>query len=129
MMPWLPNGDGESYFRKHQQMLRELARLQILSSKEVKDDKDDREKHYEPALLELDKDQEFLDGYIEECENTEYMSPYQWMFCKYYHDVSHARKSSETKLKEWYADTKDAEKPRVSIIHGVMSPEHFLYAE
>ncbi|MCT2343120.1 spore coat protein YsxE [Niallia taxi] len=129
LMPWLPNEDRESYFKKHQQMFRELARLHILSSKEVKVEKEDREEHYENTLLELEKEQEFLDGYIEECENTEYMSPFQWMFCMYYHDVRQALKYSETKLKEWYEETKDDEKARVSIIHGKISPEHFLYDE
>lgn len=129
LMPWLPNDERENYFKKHQQMFRELARLHILSSKEVTIEKEDREEHYENTLLELEKEQELLEGFIEQCENKEYMSPFELMFCMYYHDTKQALTYSENKLKEWFEKTKEDEKARVSIIHGKVSPEHFLYDE
>lgn len=127
LMPWLPNEERETYFKKHQQMFRELARLHILTSKEVKIEKEDRQEHFENTQLDLEKEQEFLDGFIEQCENKEYMSPFELMFCMYYHDIRQALIYSEGKLKEWYEETKEDEKARVSIIHGKISPEHFLY--
>lgn len=127
LMPWLPNEERETYFKKHQQMFRELARLHILTSKDVKIDKEDRQEHFENTQLDIEKEQEFLDGFIEQCENKEYLSPFELMFCMYYHDIRQALIYSETKLKEWYEETKEDEKARVSIIHGKISPEHFLY--
>jgi spore coat protein YsxE len=127
LMPWLANEEKEDRFERHQQMLRELARLHTLSVREVPIKKEDRTEHYERTLQEWEKEKEFLDGFIESCERKEYMSPFELLFSLYYHDVSQALKFSTNKLKDWYEKTKDSDKARTVIIHGKVSTEHFLY--
>lgn len=129
LMPWLANEEKENRFERHQQMFRELARLHTLSVREVKISKEEREEHYETMINTWEKEKEFLQGFIESCERKDYMSPYELLFCLYYHDISQAMKYSENKLKEWYEQTKELEKARTVTIHGKISPEHFLYDE
>ncbi|MCA1057861.1 spore coat protein YsxE [Rossellomorea aquimaris] len=129
VMPWLLNQEREDQFEKHQKMFRELARLHTLSSHEVKIDKEERESHYEQLTSRWDKEQEFLDEYVEACEKTTYMSPFQYHFCMYYKDASQALKFSRKMLDEWYEDTKELEKVRTVITHGKVSTEHFLFDE
>lgn len=127
LMPWMSNEEKEDRFERHQQMIRELARLHTLSSREVPIKKEDRTEHYENTLQEWEKEKEFLEGFIEACERKEYMSPFELMFSLYYHDVSQALKFSTNKFKDWYEKTKESEKARTVIIHGKVSTEHFLY--
>ncbi|WP_141431861.1 spore coat protein YsxE [Bacillus sp. 03113] len=127
LMPWLSNEIKEDRLERHKQLFRELARLHTLSAKEMNISKEDRKEHYENTQLVLDKDKEFLEGYIEECERTEYTSPFELLFCLYFQDISQALNFSEKKLKEWYDQTKDHEKVRTVIIHGKLSTEHFLF--
>ncbi|MEK5103714.1 spore coat protein YsxE [Cytobacillus sp. FSL M8-0252] len=129
LMPWLPNEIKEDQFERHQQMFRELARLHVLSTKEVEVSKEEREEHYENTLLEWEKQSEFLDGFIETCESREYLSPYELMFTQYYNDIAQALTFSTKKLKDWYEKTKEEEKVRTAVIHGKISTEHFLYDE
>ncbi|MBN6887884.1 spore coat protein YsxE [Cytobacillus horneckiae] len=129
LMPWMANEEKENRFERHQQMFRELARLHVLSVKDIPINKEDREEHYDNTINEWDKQNEFLNGFIEECESRDYMSPYELLFTQYYNDISQALKYSKNKLKEWYEKTKDDEKARTVIIHGKVSPEHFLYDE
>lgn len=129
LMPWLPNEEKENRHERHQQMFRELARLHSLSSKEVPVKKEERTEHYESTIKLWEKDQEFLDGFIDECEKRTYMSPFQLLFCLYYHEISQAVKFSKTKLEDWYEKTKDQEKARMVVNHGKVSTEHFLYDE
>ncbi|XXM72278.1 spore coat protein YsxE [Lysinibacillus sphaericus] len=127
VMPWLDNRDKEDRFERHQKLFRELARLHTISSQDVKINKEERESHYEQLTSRWEKEQQFLDEYVEECEKTTYMSPFQYHFCMYYKDASQALKFSRNKLDEWYESTKDLEKVRTVIIHGKLSTEHFLY--
>ncbi|MBN8191152.1 spore coat protein YsxE [Bacillus sp. NTK074B] len=129
VMPWLSNYEREDQFEKHQKMFRELARLHTLSSQEVKIDKEERESHYEQLTSRWEKEQQFLDEYVEACEKTTYMSPFQFHFCMYYKDASQALKFSRKMLDEWYEDTKELEKVRTVITHGKVSTEHFLFDE
>ncbi len=69
VMPWLINQDREDRFEKHQKMFREFARLHTLSSQEVKIDKEERESHYELLTTRWEKEQQFLDEYIDTCEH------------------------------------------------------------
>ena len=129
LMPWMPNEEKENRFARHQQLFRELARLHTLSAREIKVGKDERKEHYENTIKELEKEDEFLEGFIEACEKREYMSPYEQSFVFYYHDVKQALKYSNNKLKDWYEKSKDNEKARTVIVHGKISTEHFLYDE
>jgi spore coat protein YsxE len=129
IMPWLMNEDKENRFEKHQKLFRELARLHTLSSKEVTINKEERTEHYEQLTSRWEKEQQFLEEYIEECEKTTYMSPFQLHYCMYYGDISQALVFSQRKLDEWYEETKDNDKVRTVITHGKLSTEHFLFDE
>ncbi|WP_312471013.1 spore coat protein YsxE [Neobacillus sp.] len=127
LMPWMPNDQKEDREHKNQQLFRELARLHTLSAKEITVNNEERTEHYEKTIQQLEKQQEFLDGFADECERKTYMSPFELLFCLYYNEISQALKFSKTKFEEWYESTKEAEKARMVIIHGKLSSEHFLY--
>lgn len=127
LMPWMSNEVKEDRTQKHQQLFRELARLHTLSAKEITVIKEERAEHYEKTIELLDKNQEFLDGFIDECEKKTYMSPFELLYCLYYNEISQALRFSKTKFEEWYEKTKENEKARMVITHGKLSSEHFLY--
>ncbi|MDP4084538.1 MAG: spore coat protein YsxE [Bacillota bacterium] len=129
LMPWLSNEVKEDRNERHQQLFRELARLHTLSAKEIPVKKEERTEHYEKTIQQFEKNQEFLSGFIEECENKVYMSPFQLLFCLYFNEISQALRFSKGKFEEWYDNTKEQEKARMVITHGKISSEHFLYDE
>lgn len=127
LMPWITNEEKEDRFERNKKLFRELARLHTLSSHEVPISKEFRKEHYENTLLVLEKDEEFLTGFLEECEKKIYMSPFELQFCLYYHDVNQAIRFSKERLESWFEKTKDQEKVRTVLIHGKFSSEHFLF--
>jgi spore coat protein YsxE len=127
LMPWMSNDQKEDRNHKNQQLFREIARLHTLSAKEIAVNKEERTEHYEKTILQLEKQQEFLDGFIDECEKRTYMSPFELLYCLYYNEISEALRFSKTKFEEWYENTKENEKARMVITHGKLSSEHFLY--
>ncbi|MBT2656837.1 spore coat protein YsxE [Bacillus sp. ISL-18] len=127
LMPWMPNLQKENRDQINLELFRELARLHTLSAKEVTVSKEERTEHYETTIQQLEKHQEFLDGFIDECEKKTYMSPFQLLYCLYYNEISQALRFSKGKFEEWYENTKDTEKARMVITHGKLSSEHFLY--
>ncbi|MDP4156379.1 MAG: spore coat protein YsxE [Bacillota bacterium] len=129
LMPWLPNEVTETRSERHRQLFRELARLHTLSAKEIPVKKEERTEHYEKTISQYEKNQEFLDGFVEECEKKTYMSPFELLFCLYFNEIGQALRFSKAKFEEWYENTKEQEKARSVIIHGKISSEHFLYDE
>lgn len=127
LMPWLPNEIKEDRSERHQQMFRELARLHTLSVRDVKVNKEEKEQIYENTLLEWEQHKEFLEGFLEECENKWYMSPFELLFCLYYRDISQSLQFAKEKFESWYEKTKEVEKARVILTHGKVSTEHFIY--
>ncbi|RHW40653.1 spore coat protein YsxE [Neobacillus notoginsengisoli] len=129
LMPWLGNEAKEGMTDRNKQMVRELARLHTLSAKEVKVGKEDRQEHFDKMGLQYEKNREFMDGFIESCEKKTYMSPVELQFCLYYSEISQALKFSKERLETWLEKSKDLEKARMVVIHGKLSPDHFLYNE
>lgn len=124
LMPWLSNNEEKGDYAK---LFRELARLHTISAREIKVDKEERKAHYEKSIEELEREEELLIGFIEECEKRVYMSPFELQFCTYYHTISQALSFSKRKLTEWYETVKEKDKARIVIIHGKVANEHFLY--
>ena len=122
-MPWLANEEKGDYAK----LFRELARLHTTSAREIKVNTEERKSHYEKSIEELEREEEFLEGFIKECEKKIYMSPFELQFCMHYHTISHALSFSKRKLKEWYEETKENEKARIVIVHGNVADDHFLY--
>jgi spore coat protein YsxE len=129
LMPWIANGEKETDFERNKKLFRELARLHTLSSQEIPISKEARKEHYESTLLVLEKDEEFLTGFLEACENKIYLSPFELQFCLYYNDANQAFRFSKERLESWYEKTKEQEKVRTVLIHGKFSSEHFLFDE
>ena len=123
LMPWLANEEKGDYAK----LFRELARLHTISAREIKVNTEERKSHYEKSIEELEREEEFLEGFIKECEKKIYMSPFELQFCMHYHTISHALSFSKRKLKEWYEETKENEKARIVIVHGNVTDDHFLY--
>lgn len=127
LMPWLSNEVKEDRNERHQHMFRELARLHTLSVREVAINQEEKHEHYENTLHEWEKENELLDGFLEQCESKWYMSPFELLFCLYYNDMSQSLRFSTNKFKDWYEKTKDDDKARVILSHGKLSTEHFIY--
>ncbi|OLS41514.1 spore coat protein YsxE [Bacillus sp. MRMR6] len=129
LMPWMPNEMKEDRQHRNKQLFRELARLHQLSTKEIKVNKEERTEHYEKTIQQFEKNQEFLDGFIDECEQKTYMSPFELCYSLYYNEISQALRYSKSRFEDWYEKTKENEKARMVITHGKLSSEHFLYDE
>ena len=129
LMPWLSNDEKESREEKPFRLFRELARLHSVSSKEVEISQEAREFHYENTIEKWEKDEEFLEGFIEVCEEQVYLSPFQLIFSLYYHNIRQAMEFAKGKLQEWHEKTKEQKKSRMVLLHGKVSPDHFLYDE
>ncbi|UQD52911.1 spore coat protein YsxE [Bacillus methanolicus] len=129
LMPWMPNEERENQSERNKQLVRELARLHILSAREININTEERKEHYENTMLEWDKEKEFIEGFMERSEKKWYMSPFELLFCLYYHEISQALLFSKRKLEDWYEKTKDQEKARSVLVHGKVSAEHFLLDE
>ncbi|MBP3038245.1 spore coat protein YsxE [Bacillaceae bacterium Marseille-Q3522] len=127
LMPWLPNEERENRAERHRLLLRELARMHTLSVQEVKVSKEERTEHYEKMTLVYEKEQQFIDEFISECERKVYPSPFELLFCLSYHDINQALTYAKNKLGDWFEASKDAEKVRTVLTHGKLSTEHFLY--
>ncbi|MDQ1144851.1 spore coat protein YsxE [Bacillus sp. SORGH_AS 510] len=127
LMPWMSNDVTSNRETTNQQLFRELARLHTLSAKEVTVNKEERTEHYEKTIQQMEKHQEFLEGFIDQCEKKTYMSPFELLYCMYYNEISQALRFSKSKFEEWYENTKDTEKARMVITHGKLAAEHFLF--
>lgn len=129
LMPWLLNDEKENRDERPVQMFRELARMHTLSSRELEISQEAREEHYENTIKQWEKDEEFLEGFIEACEEEWYMAPFQLTFCLYYNNIRQAMGFAKEKLESWREKTKDQKKARMVQLHGYLSTEHFLYDE
>ncbi|WP_338421053.1 spore coat protein YsxE [Mesobacillus harenae] len=129
LMPWLTNEEKENQPERQKQLFRELARLHTLSAKDIELTEAERLEHYEETLQKWGKEEEFLDGFMDACESKFYMSPFELMFCLYYHEAKQAASFSKQKLENWYTLTKEQKKSRMVITHGKVSTEHFVFNE
>ena len=129
LMPWLINKEKEERNKRHQQMFRELARLHTLSAQEIPVEEGERKQHYERMKAEWEKQEDFLEQWIASCEQEIYMSPFQLLSSLYYFQILQALRFSKEKLNEWYEASKENKTVRTVIIHGKLSPDHFLYSE
>lgn len=130
LMPWIPNEMKEDHQSERQkQLFRELARMHTLSAKELEISPEVKKEHYEQTLKEWEKEEEFINGFIESCENRVYMSPFELAFCLYYSQIRQAIQFAKQKLEGWHEKTKDQKKTRTVTLHGKVSPEHFLFDE
>lgn len=129
LMPWLPDEvPGESIDRL-KQMVRELARMHVLSVKEKPVSKQERESFYTKTKEKWERHKTFLDEYITQVERKWYMSPFEFQYTAYHEDMSRAITYSLGKFEDWHEKTKDDEKMRTVLTHGKLSTHHFVYSE
>ena len=129
LMPWLPNQHGVEGAERKKQLLRELARMHVLSAKETTVDTEEQEAHFHTTKERLERQQSFLEEFSQLTERKWYMSPFELQYCAYHQDIYQALNYSIKKLTEWYDRTKEEGKIRVVTAHGKLSLDHFLYAE
>lgn len=129
LMPWLDNREREGQLIKSQELFRELARLHTISAREVDVSENDRKEHFDLTVTRWEREKEALEQFVELSEQAWYMSPFQLLFCTFYHEIILAQNYSIRKFNEWYDISKEQTKARSVIIHGKISPEHFLYNE
>lgn len=126
LMPWL---DNKSLNRtdKIPKMFRELAKLHSLTSKEVSASKNEIKEHYEQVKLNWKRQAEFLDQWMEICEQRWYMSPFEWEFVQYYHDIRKSFDYIDQNIEQWFYIMERQEKIRTVLSHGKFSPDHFIF--
>ncbi|HZG72481.1 MAG TPA: spore coat protein YsxE [Chondromyces sp.] len=127
LMPWVENKGEAEQGEKQAKLLREIARLHSLSVKEVPVQVEEREDLYKRTKEKWETELELLEQYMILCERETYMSPFQLLFCLYYFEMSQAIKFSRDKLKMWFEAVEEKDRARMVLIHGKISPEHFLY--
>ncbi|WP_203361595.1 spore coat protein YsxE [Bacillus sp. REN10] len=126
LMPWIEGRNERDTILKDKQMLREAARLHLLSSKEIEVDPKERLEHYEQMKNIWERQEEQLEQYITLAEKETYMSPFSLQYGIYYHDVAMAYFYAKEKLKEWIEETKEHKKARTVQVHGNLSLDHFI---
>ncbi|OCS84129.1 spore coat protein YsxE [Bacillus badius] len=125
LMPWIESG-GQKVTEMEQKMVRETARLHLVSSADVPVSKQARIEQYERTKNLWERQEEHLEQFLELSEKEVYMSPFQLLFCLYYTDIRQAFFYAKEKLKAWKEATEEEEKERTVQIHGKLDPGHFL---
>jgi spore coat protein YsxE len=129
LMPWLPNEIHGETINRNKQMVRELARMHVLSVHDKPVSKQERDAFYKQTKEKWERQKGFLDEYIGQVERKWYMSPFELQYSAYHEDMSRALSFSLDKFDEWYETTKDDDKMRTVVTHGKLSTHHFVYSE
>ena len=127
LMPWLEDGGNEERTDHYKLMFKELANLHLFSSKDASIDKSELEQFYQSLTKKWDKRKIFLEQYIQRCEASWFMSPFELHFCTFYHETIQAIEFGKTKLDEWYEKVKEKETSRTVVTHGKVSIRHFMF--
>ena len=126
LMPWIAI---EKRKEKHEQIrsfFRTLAYLHQTSLKQIDVREEEISAYYEQKKKEWKQQRSFLQAYIEKCENTWYMSPFQLQCCAYFYEIMQAYWFAETELEKWYEKIKETKKWRIAWIHGKARLSHYL---
>ncbi|MFS1517732.1 spore coat protein YsxE [Bacillus sp. SCS-151] len=123
LMPWFQHENRQGFF---QQMMRELARLHYMTSKDIVYTNNQIAKSYNDIKASWRTQRVFLERYMEVCESKWYMSPFELQFVTYFHEIMQAIHFAERNLDQWFERTEQKKHSRVSIVHGNVSPEHVV---
>jgi spore coat protein YsxE len=127
LMPWISDETKEERNERHLQLFRDLAQIHRKSLKEIEIKEEGLTNYYNSIKERQEKQREFLQSYIETCENEWYMSPFQLQFCTYFHETMQACWFSQTQLEKWYEKMRETKKWRVAVVHGKASLSHYVY--
>lgn len=129
LMPWLHDLPGENRQTKHEKLFRELARMHVLSQQETEVTEEERKEHTEATKQTWEAQRTFLEQFVEYCEEQWYMSPFELTYCMYYNDIRQACTFAINQLEVWEELMEEKQTMRSVLVHGKLSPEHFLYDE
>jgi len=129
LMPWLPNPNIIEGAERQRQLIRELARMHVLSVKEKIIEVNEHEAHFNSMKERWERQQNFLEEFSRLIERKWYMSPFELQYCAYHQDIYQALNFSIRKLTEWFENTKEDGKIRTVTTHGKLSIDHFVYTE
>lgn len=127
LMPWLGSESRPVETNHARKMFRELARLHLLTSQEMEMDQTNIEDHFERTSGQWNKEMQYLDSWIEQCEQKWYMSPFEWEFVQYYHEFQKAYEYALRTLKIWKDTMLESKKIRTVLLHGKVSLDHFVF--
>jgi spore coat protein YsxE len=121
LRPWLnKTKEAEAPF------FRDLAKWHKHSVKEQSVTEEEIQRYYHERKSEKEKEKQFLNDYIERCEQEWYMSPFQLQFCTYFHEMMQAYTFSEQMLERWHETLTEKKKTRITFIHGHPSFDHYV---
>lgn len=128
LSPWI-GGERPVETNHTTKMLKELARLHFLTSKETKTDKTDIEQHYEQTSTLWKRELKYLERWAEQCEQKWYMSPFEWEFVQYFNEFYKAYEYALRTFTMWKNTILESNKIRTVLLHGNVSRDHFVYDE
>ncbi|WP_416827513.1 spore coat protein YsxE [Ectobacillus polymachus] len=126
LMPWLESDGGEENDHYHR-MFQTLALMHQKTAREEKISEEKVRNHYDSISRRWEQEKNMLDQFIVSCENKWYMSPFELQYCTYYHHVMRSHQFATKKLDEWHEAMKEKESTRISLIHGNVASNHFLF--
>jgi spore coat protein YsxE len=127
LMPWISDEAKEARHEQYLRFFRDLAQIHRKSLKEVEVKEEELTNYYKAIKKHLEKQREFLQSYVEICEDEWYMSPFQLQFCTYFHETMQACWFAQTQLEKWYEKVKETKKWRVAVVHGNAALSHYVH--
>jgi spore coat protein YsxE len=126
LMPWISAVERKEKRERVRSFFRNLAYLHQKSLRQIDVNEEAIRNYYENKKREWEKQRFFLQLYVENCENTWYMSPFQLQCCTYFHEMMRAYWFAETELEKWYEKIKETKKWRIAWIHGKARLPHYI---
>lgn len=81
---------------------------------------------YTKLMGNIDYLKEYYDSLASEIEETEFMSPSQYLFIRNYSALDSSLEYAKKELKKWFNKVNNNSKERVSIVHNNLSLKHFI---
>ncbi len=125
LMPWIQENE-ERRSNKHRKMFSELAHLHLTTVKIIPVTDEMIQSHYENVRTRWQREEEFLLRFLEQCERKVYMSPFEWRYVLYYHEIRSAYQFAYVSLESWQEELLENKKARTCMVHGNLHPDHYL---
>lgn len=125
LMPWIQEKNVTEEEKK-KQMFAELARLHLRTIQTVPVTEETIQIHYDTIQTRWQQEEAFLLEYLERCERKWYLSPFEWRYVFYYHEIKSAYQFALNGLEKWREEMLATKRTRTCCIHGQMNPDHYL---
>lgn len=127
LMPWYQSNVNQERHDHQERLLTELARLHDSTVKMIPIHQEELLKTYETILMEWGRKTLFLEEFMDSCERSIYLSPFELQYCMMFHEAMGAIHFSKDRLKEWYELSGKKANSRIVVNHGNISSRHFVY--